>query len=371
MDDESKHTHTHPTFKKLVKKGHCTFWFGLQNHVSIECGSKELMESEMDISSLKKQLQDQQIVYETKLTQLSRELSAEKEKVAQLELALKTEKKKVASLDATLKQTRIARAAERGRSRATPPKHPKASRSNGVSIRAANVELKQLAESLDFLMHCCIHLSQITIDKGESIFKYGDAATALYLLKQGSADVSIHNPEDVDSQFQTHSQREGCLGEEVLLGGTPLRSYSVCAGNQGCTLMQLTRSSFEGLCRDSAEFAELCRTKSPRQKRKQSFQLFKSYGFLMHASAYTTKIKLPQGDTLMSEGDLADCMYFIVSGILSIIIGGKQIASLNASDVVVGELGLTTHEKVRNATVQAETDCHLLKLSEAEYKQQV
>ena len=98
-----------------------------------------------------------------------------------------------------------------------------------------------------------------------------------------------------------------------------------------------------------------------------SRQIYKSYGFLMHVSSQCQPLQLSPGETLISEGETADCMYFIVEGTLNIIVGGQQVTTSNAHEVCVGELGLTTNERVHTATVEAASPCKLLKLREGHY----
>lgn len=71
------------------------------------------------------------------------------------------------------------------------------------------------------------------------------------------------------------------------------------------------------------------------------------------------------GETLMSEGDVADALYVVVSGRLRAFVntddGEQAVGDISAGEVV-GEMALLS-EKPRSATVRAVRDCHLLRLS--------
>lgn len=75
--------------------------------------------------------------------------------------------------------------------------------------------------------------------------------------------------------------------------------------------------------------------------------------------------RVPPGYTVMNKGEAADCMYFIVSGEVDVMIVGHPIR-LRTGDFF-GEIALLK-DSVRTATVNAVTDCHLLTLNVAHFR---
>jgi len=84
---------------------------------------------------------------------------------------------------------------------------------------------------------------------------------------------------------------------------------------------------------------------------------------------YATKKSFLKGEVIFSEGDEADCMYYIESGELSVGIQKftqqETVSSMKAGDFV-GEMAFINGEN-RSATVTAQTDCILLVISRAAF----
>lgn len=71
-----------------------------------------------------------------------------------------------------------------------------------------------------------------------------------------------------------------------------------------------------------------------------------------------------KGETIVREGDQADCMYFIAEGRIDIDLGTKTV-QLHQGDFF-GEMALI-QQAPRNATVRAASKCHLLSLNIADF----
>jgi len=73
------------------------------------------------------------------------------------------------------------------------------------------------------------------------------------------------------------------------------------------------------------------------------------------------------GETVIREGDDGDYFYHVYSGEVHVLKQGQVIARLRAGDFF-GEISLVTGEKI-NATVVAESECVLILVSSARFKQ--
>jgi SulP family sulfate permease len=81
---------------------------------------------------------------------------------------------------------------------------------------------------------------------------------------------------------------------------------------------------------------------------------------------YLHKMEIPAHYHLFRQGDRVDCLYFIESGEVSVILEGEHAAlrlSKSGAGTIVGEMGFYLHMK-RSATVRAETACVLYRLTE-------
>ncbi|MCU0276781.1 MAG: mechanosensitive ion channel [Acidobacteria bacterium] len=75
------------------------------------------------------------------------------------------------------------------------------------------------------------------------------------------------------------------------------------------------------------------------------------------------------GETVIREGDAGDHLYHIVSGAMGVFKEGRSVAHLGAGDFF-GEISLVTGEKT-NATVTAERESVVIRVSSARFKQVV
>jgi len=72
-------------------------------------------------------------------------------------------------------------------------------------------------------------------------------------------------------------------------------------------------------------------------------------------------IKVLSGRVVVAEGQIDDCFYIVLSGSVAVQKGGKDLAVLRRG-ACFGEMAyLSSH--AREATVVAQTDCILLKIS--------
>ena len=73
-------------------------------------------------------------------------------------------------------------------------------------------------------------------------------------------------------------------------------------------------------------------------------------------------IDLDKGDVLINEGDMLDCLYFLLSGKMSVSIEGVgKVAEVGIAEVV-GEISMID-SRPTTATVTAERECRVLSLN--------
>ena len=97
--------------------------------------------------------------------------------------------------------------------------------------------------------------------------------------------------------------------------------------------------------------------KMPQYKDKSDAELDKLAGFMRRTWAF-------EGDTIVSEGDEADSVYFVVSGQLSVTKaqpnGSRKVVNVLGAGASLGQMGVVQDNGKRAATCSALTDCELL-----------
>ncbi|HOV63462.1 MAG TPA: cyclic nucleotide-binding domain-containing protein [Spirochaetia bacterium] len=73
-------------------------------------------------------------------------------------------------------------------------------------------------------------------------------------------------------------------------------------------------------------------------------------------------VKVQKGDMVFNEGEVSDFLYYIVSGNYNVLHEGSIIGTLSSQDIFMGEMSFLLNNK-RNATVKAETEGKLIKVS--------
>ena len=69
-----------------------------------------------------------------------------------------------------------------------------------------------------------------------------------------------------------------------------------------------------------------------------------------------------QGDTIFSEGDIGDSLYYIARGSFEVLVKERRVCVLTPSDIFLGEMSFLLNNR-RSATVKALTDGMLIKVS--------
>lgn len=75
--------------------------------------------------------------------------------------------------------------------------------------------------------------------------------------------------------------------------------------------------------------------------------------------------KLAEGETLFSQGDHGNSVFFITGGSVAVLIGGIEVAQLGAGRYF-GELGLMLNDR-RSATIMAVEDSEIMELTRNDF----
>jgi SulP family sulfate permease len=87
--------------------------------------------------------------------------------------------------------------------------------------------------------------------------------------------------------------------------------------------------------------------------------------------AYCEKLQFKKGEIIATQGDPADCMHFILSGRVAIIVQLRDGRTVRVRSLgfhtTIGEMGLISRQK-RSATIKAEADSVLYALNVEAYQ---
>jgi lysophospholipid hydrolase len=217
--------------------------------------------------------------------------------------------------------------------------------------------------------------AELSLSAGETLFRQGDTADAVYLL--------------VDGQLQALS--ENGEGEESFLGsidsGEPVGELAVLLGGRRSATIRATASSH--LARIEVDILKPWFERSPelqqaleglareRLRRNQLSAIIRRYFGALDEPAQEELaeslewLSLSPGEILFRHGDPGESLYLVVSGQLWAVgedeMGNEvPIATLGEQDVV-GEMGLLSHDS-RSAGVVAAQETTLVRLSRTTFE---
>lgn len=91
------------------------------------------------------------------------------------------------------------------------------------------------------------HSQRIELEAGATVFAEGDAGSELLLVLAGEVEVVTKIATDVDRTLLT-LRRGGVFGELALVTGDVRSGSARVSGNDGATLLALSKADFEAIC---------------------------------------------------------------------------------------------------------------------------
>ncbi|MBL8512069.1 MAG: cyclic nucleotide-binding domain-containing protein, partial [Betaproteobacteria bacterium] len=223
-----------------------------------------------------------------------------------------------------------------------------------ADLRAVGLFAELPAEILESLVRSA---QTVLYEDGDTIFLEGDAGDGAYLILSGSVRIYTEakdGSEIVLARLEAHEM----LGEHSLLDRLPAkRSASACAINQ-TTLLFLPAANFFQLLDLQPELAERLSQRRETRERENIARRSSLYDTLRTITPTDTSgsRKFPADTVIFREGEVADEIFFIVSG-------NACVYRDNAPENILAELGpgecfgerACISDSPRTATVRSRT----------------
>lgn len=258
----------------------------------------------------------------------------------------------------------------------TPPCHPKTEEQKERLTRAIkpNFLFRELDEEqmniiLEALVEKPIPAENI------KIITQGDEGDYFYIIESGEFDVYINKSGHVEPGpggmgDKVGTIREGeCFGELALMYGSPRAATIVSATSGGSFLWALDRLTFRRILMETA-FSRR-RLYEKFLENVEILKILKPYERSKVADALEI-VEFPANQTIIREGDIGDCLYFLEKGEATAYVKTSPTQSQIVREYKTvgdyfGELALL-YDQPRAATVVSNTAVKLVKLDRAGFK---
>ncbi len=210
----------------------------------------------------------------------------------------------------------------------------------------------------------------IRVEKGQTLFRQGDPADALYVVREGTLHATV-NDERCGPTLVGEMGPGSLVGEIALLMGG--RRSATVAAAEPATLGRLGAAEADALLSRNPEMRRrMLDIVRQRLRRTQWLKILPAYFGQIDRDNYGLIesrfewVHLSRGETLFTAGDPADCLYFLVHGLLHVIsrdAGGrdKAVGAISRGEVV-GETAILEGER-RTASVCAVRDSDMVRLT--------
>jgi len=219
-------------------------------------------------------------------------------------------------------------------------------------------------------------LEWIDVEKGQVLFRQGDAADAMYVVQEGM--LQAFAAKEKCAPTMVGQMGPGSLVGEIalLMGGR--RNATVVAGEK-TRLARLKAKDVEAIVAQNPEIRRgILDVVRQRLRRMQWLKILSDYFGEIDREKYEfiesrfKWVHVNRGETLFSKGDAADSLYFLVHGFLHVVsedaLGEARTVGAIFRGEIVGEMAILSGEK-RTATVCAVRDSDLVRLTKADFEE--
>jgi NTE family protein/lysophospholipid hydrolase len=218
-------------------------------------------------------------------------------------------------------------------------------------------------------------LEIIRLRAGETLFRQGDPADAVYAVRTGRVSVTLTGADEVE-RLVAEVGPDGVVGELGLMAGR-VRSARVSA-LEDSQLLKLPGTTFERIVENSPEVLEqMTDVVRSRLRRTRLAKILTDLlgdfdaDVLREVEASGHWVDLSKGDALFHQGEAGENLYVLVTGRLRVVAEGADGTIRTLNEMVpgetVGEMSMITGEP-HSATVYAIRQSSLLRLSRSTWE---
>ncbi|MBA2655820.1 MAG: cyclic nucleotide-binding domain-containing protein [Tatlockia sp.] len=230
--------------------------------------------------------------------------------------------------------------------------------------------------SPESLAKLAANMSEIHIGPGEIIVAEGDFVESIFIIAEGSAEVSKKVGDEKNSAeilLAILKQGEGIgIKESGLYSESSIRTATVTA-NTPCILLQITIDALQKILQKDPEVVKRMQETLSYSLKLRMIKEAAPFAQLSNTQisslvSLISEVSFEKGDMIYNQGETGENCYMVFKGSVAIINkasegeGAKTIATLEKGELFGEEAFLL--QKTRNTSAQALSDCTLLELNQ-------
>ena len=214
----------------------------------------------------------------------------------------------------------------------------------------------------------------VSLAPGETLFHIHDRSRTLYLVAEGRLDVLTPGADGAEAVVGQLGPGEVAGEIQMLTGG---RRTAGLRASGAAKAIRFSRETFERLAETEAAFLEHIRNLALTRLRRNHLALILPAQFgpldfhqMEEIERLGRWVTLHKGQVLFRQGDAGDGAYFLVNGLLGVLLGNPDGSSRLVNHIqhgeIVGEMALLSDEP-RSATIYAARESDLLFFGKREF----
>lgn len=239
------------------------------------------------------------------------------------------------------------------------------SASDGIALIKRNQPLLASLTTLQ-LREFMLDSTVLAPRNGEVIFRQNDYSNSFFLILEGDVSIQVEGADGATAIFAMH--KGDFFGEVGLLSGRR-RSATVIAG-ENCVLVETPRRSMLKLLQSASGVRRRLDEVALKRIVRSGLDTSLSESELEYLVQDAKFKQYAVGDIIFNEGDIADGLYVIQRGSVTVsrLMAGKEVvlAYVSAGNYV-GEMALVS-DKPRSATVRAAAPTEVILLESERFK---
>ena len=198
------------------------------------------------------------------------------------------------------------------------------------------------------------------------VFDKGDAGDCLYILIQGSVDITMINLAGEERVVTKYAKQGDYFGEQALFDSLKNRSARAVVSSDSCILRKINKQEFDNIIlAKQPELNDFLNEKGNHLLQKDSIIFSKFLSKQLKHQINEERFSL--GSFIINEGEVAERFFLILDGKAKVWRAGSHVATLITGNYF-GDAAIIQNENYQ-ITVEAESALKVVSIEASEFRE--